>query len=87
MPSVNALYQELRGKGLEVRLVNFREDGALVRKTGSYFNAGAGYGVRGGLRRFKTGERFPRIEEGHFWKLLSTDEELARALPKRGHKA
>ena len=33
MPSVNALYEEFRGKGLEVRLVNFREDVALVRKT------------------------------------------------------
>ena len=33
MPSVNALYEEFRGKGLEVRLINFREDAALVRKT------------------------------------------------------
>ena len=33
MPSVNALYEEFRGKGFEVRLVNFREDVALVRKT------------------------------------------------------
>ena len=32
MPSVNALYEELRPRGLEVRLVNFREDPALVRK-------------------------------------------------------
>ena len=33
MPSVNALYEEFRGKGLEVRLISFREDPALVRKT------------------------------------------------------
>jgi hypothetical protein len=33
LPSVNALYQEFRGRGLEVRLVNFREDPDLVRKT------------------------------------------------------
>ena len=32
MPSVNALYGELKPKGLEVRLVNFREDPAAVRK-------------------------------------------------------
>ena len=33
MPSVNALYEELRGRGLEVRLVNFREDAAHVKRT------------------------------------------------------
>jgi len=33
LPSVNALYDEFRGKGLEVRLISFREDAALVRKT------------------------------------------------------
>ena len=33
MPSVNALYQEFRGSGLEVRLITFREDADLVRKT------------------------------------------------------
>ena len=33
MPSVNALYEEFRGRGLEVRLINFREDAALVKKT------------------------------------------------------
>jgi hypothetical protein len=33
LPSVNALYEEFRGKGLEVRLIDFREDPALVRKT------------------------------------------------------
>ena len=32
MPSVNALYEEFRGRGLEVRLVNFREDPAVVAK-------------------------------------------------------
>jgi hypothetical protein len=32
LPSVNALYQEFRGSGLEVRLINFREDADLVRK-------------------------------------------------------
>ena len=32
MPPVNRLYQELRGKGLEVRLVSFREDAALVKR-------------------------------------------------------
>ena len=32
MPSVNAVYEELRPKGLEVRLVSFREDPELVRK-------------------------------------------------------
>ena len=35
MPSVNALSKEFRGSGLEVRLINFREDAALVRKTAS----------------------------------------------------
>ena len=33
MPSVNAIYEELKGRGLEVRLINFREDAELVRKT------------------------------------------------------
>ena len=33
MPSVNRLYDELKGKGLEVRLVDFRESADLVRKT------------------------------------------------------
>ena len=57
--------------------------GETVPETGSYFNAGAGDGVHGGIRRFKTGEAFPEIREGHFWKLLSTDEELRRST--RGH--
>jgi hypothetical protein len=29
----NRLYEELRGRGLEVRLVSFREDAALVKRT------------------------------------------------------
>jgi hypothetical protein len=33
LPSVNRLYGELRGAGLEVALVSFREDPALVRQT------------------------------------------------------
>lgn len=33
MPSVNRLHEELKGKGLEVRLVDFRESADLVRKT------------------------------------------------------
>jgi hypothetical protein len=33
LPSVNRLHEELKSKGLEVRLVDFREDAALVRKT------------------------------------------------------
>ena len=33
MPPVNRLYSELRSKGLEVRLVSFREDPALVKRT------------------------------------------------------
>ena len=33
MPSVNALYEEFRSKGFEVRLINFREDAPHVRKT------------------------------------------------------
>jgi len=33
LPPVNRLYQELRGKGLEVRLVSFREDAELVKRT------------------------------------------------------
>ena len=32
MPPVNRLYQELRGRGLEVLLVDFREDPAHVRR-------------------------------------------------------
>ena len=32
MPPVNRLYQELRGRGLEVRLISFREDAALVKR-------------------------------------------------------
>ena len=32
MPPVNRLYSELRSRGLEVLLVNFREDPAHVRK-------------------------------------------------------
>lgn len=33
MPSVNTLYTELRGKGLEALLISFREDPGLVRRT------------------------------------------------------
>lgn len=33
MPSVNRLYTELRDRGLEVRLISFREDPELVAKT------------------------------------------------------
>jgi AhpC/TSA family len=33
LPPVNRLYKELRGRGLEVRLVSFREDAALVKRT------------------------------------------------------
>ncbi len=33
MPSVNRLYEELEGKGLEVLLVSFRESPDLVRRT------------------------------------------------------
>ena len=33
MPPVNRLYSELRSKGLEVRLVSFREDAAMVKRT------------------------------------------------------
>jgi len=32
LPPVNRLYQELRGRGLEVRLISFREDAALVKR-------------------------------------------------------
>jgi peroxiredoxin len=33
LPPVNRLYEELRGRGLEVRLVSFREEAALVKRT------------------------------------------------------
>ena len=33
MPTVNELYQALRPKGLEVRLIAFREDAERVRRT------------------------------------------------------
>ena len=33
MPSVNKLYTDLRGKGLEVLLINFQEDPELVKRT------------------------------------------------------
>ena len=33
MPSVNRLYTELRGRGLEVLLITFREDPELVGRT------------------------------------------------------
>lgn len=33
MPSVNKIYDELKTKGLEVLLVSFREDPALVKRT------------------------------------------------------
>jgi hypothetical protein len=33
LPSINALYSDLKGKGLEVLLVTFREDPDLVRRT------------------------------------------------------
>jgi hypothetical protein len=32
LPSVSALYEEFRGRGFEVRLINFREDPEAVRK-------------------------------------------------------
>ena len=60
MPPVNQLYEELRGRGLEVRLVSFREDAALVKRTAAERGyiapvlvdrkgdvAGIGYGVFG----------------------------------------
>ncbi len=33
MPSVDALYREFKDRGLQVLLVSFREDAALVRRT------------------------------------------------------
>ncbi len=33
MPSVNALYKDYKGRGLEVRLIDFRESPDVVRKT------------------------------------------------------
>jgi hypothetical protein len=33
LPSVNALYGDLKSRGLEVLLVSFREDAATVRRT------------------------------------------------------
>lgn len=33
MPSVNRLYQEFKGKGLEVLLISFREGADLVKRT------------------------------------------------------
>jgi AhpC/TSA family len=33
LPSVNRLYGELKGRGLQVLLVDFREDPALVKRT------------------------------------------------------
>jgi AhpC/TSA family protein len=33
LPPVNRLYTELRGRGLEVRLISFREDPELVVRT------------------------------------------------------
>jgi hypothetical protein len=33
LPSVNRLHAELKGEGLEVLLVSFREDAALVKRT------------------------------------------------------
>jgi hypothetical protein len=60
LPPVNQLYEELRGRGLEVRLVSFREDAALVKRTAAERGyiapvlvdrkgdvAGIGYGVFG----------------------------------------
>jgi hypothetical protein len=32
LPPVHKLYSEFRGKGLEVRLINFREDPEVVRR-------------------------------------------------------
>ena len=60
MPPVNRLYTELRARGLEVRLVSFREDPAVVKRTAaergytapvlidrSGDTTGVGYGVFG----------------------------------------
>jgi hypothetical protein len=60
LPSVSALFDTFRDRGLEIRLVNFREDPALVRKTveergykppvlldGNGEVTGRGYGVWG----------------------------------------
>ena len=33
MPSVNRLYREFKGQGLEVLLISFREGGDLVKRT------------------------------------------------------
>jgi peroxiredoxin len=35
LPSVNRLYEELRGQGLEVLLISFRESAELVKRTAS----------------------------------------------------
>jgi peroxiredoxin len=35
LPSVNRLYQEMRGQGLEVLLISFRESAELVKRTAS----------------------------------------------------
>jgi hypothetical protein len=33
LPPINRLYTELRSRGLEVRLVSFREEAAMVKRT------------------------------------------------------
>jgi len=33
LPPINRLYTELRARGLEVRLVSFREEAAMVKRT------------------------------------------------------
>jgi hypothetical protein len=85
LPPVNRLYTELRSKGLEVRLVSFREDPALVKRTAAERGytapvlvdlkgdvTGLGYGVFGPPTAYlidRQGRLVARIVGERDWKM------------------
>ena len=93
MPPVNRLYSELRSKGLEVRLVSFREDAAMVKRTAAERGyaapvlidrsgdvTGIGYGVFGPPTAFSTDGR--RAVVGGYGQPVVIDVEEKKVLAK-----
>jgi len=99
LPPVNRLYQELRGQGLEVRLVSFREDAAhvkhvvaersyvapvLIDRTGDV--TGIGYGVFGPPTAYlidRQGRLLARIVGARDWSKPAVKSLLLEVLKER----
>ena len=100
MPSVNRLYTELKGSGLEVRLVSFREDpelvGRIVRERGYVAPVlidrpgdvtGRLYGVFGPPTAYlidRRGQLVARIVGGRDWSSPAARKLLLDALAQPG---